>query len=216
MTSSRLPPSVWFGVVFLFGFLAMAFLLLLGDLTQHEAPLPVLGQVGDFTLTNQDGTATTLADLTNRVWVADIIFTRCAGECPRMSAQMKSVEDKLPADSEAMLVSLTTDPEYDTPVILKRYGERYGADFSHWTFLTGTKYEIAQLSANGLKLGSTSVLSKDQKSPVDLFIHTSVFVVVDKHGQLRGIFETGGDGVDWTNVVEPQLLGTIRRLERES
>jgi protein SCO1/2 len=216
MSSSRLPPSLWFGAIFLFGMLTLAYLLSLVELEQHQPPLPVLGHVDGFTLTNQEGTVTTLADLTNRVWVADIIFTRCAGECPRMTGQMKSVQDHLPGGSRALLVSLTTDPDYDSPAVLKRYGQHYNADFSHWTFLTGSKGEIALLAANGLKLSSTPIRPQDRTSPVDLFIHTTIFVVVDKHAQLRGIFQTGGDDVDWTNVVEPQLIGTVRRLERES
>ena len=56
---------------------------------------------------------------------------------------------------------------------------------------------------------------EDRKDDADLFIHTTIFVVVDKHAQLRGSFETGGDGVDWTNVVEPHLLKTIWQLENE-
>ena len=105
---------------------------------KHQPPLPVIGQVADFTLTNQDGQITTLASLTNRVWVADIIFTRCASSCPIMTQQMKSLQDALPPDSEAKLVTLTCDPDYDSPAILKRYGEHYGADFQRWMFLTGT------------------------------------------------------------------------------
>ena len=58
--------------------------------------LRVIGPVADFTLTNQDGQATSLADLTNHVWVADIIFTRCAGPCPRMTGQMRSLQALLP------------------------------------------------------------------------------------------------------------------------
>jgi protein SCO1/2 len=80
--------------------------------------------IADFTLTNEDAQATSLADLTNHVWVADIIFTRCAGPCPRMTTQMKSVQNALPQNSETRLVTLTTDPDYDSPEILKRYGER--------------------------------------------------------------------------------------------
>ena len=138
--------------------LGLMYLLSLVEYGQARAkPLPVLGQVADFTLTNQEGNVTTLADLTNRVWVADIIFTRCAGICPIMSTQMKSLQDALPATSRAKLVTLTTDPDYDAPAILKKYGERYGADFQRWTFLTGTKNELAGLAAGSLKLGSTPV-----------------------------------------------------------
>jgi protein SCO1/2 len=209
----QLPRMLWLGVGLLLGVLGLAYLLSLAELKQH--PLPALGRISDFTLTNQNGQITTLADLTNHVWVADIIFTRCAGPCPRMTAQMKSLQDSLPQKNDAKLVTLTTDPDFDTPEVLKRYGDRFNADFNHWTFLTGTKSEIGNLAANSLKLGAVPVRPEDQKNPADLFIHTTIFVVVDKRAQLRGIFETGGDGVDWTNAVQPKLVATIRRLERE-
>jgi len=212
----QLPRTLWLGIGLIFGLLALAWLLSLAEIQKsRRADLPLLGQIADFTLTNQTGKTTTLADLTNHVWVADIIFSRCAGPCPRMTGQMRSVQDKLPETSGAKLVTLTTDPDYDSPPILKKYGERFGADFSRWTFLTGTKSEIGALAAGSLRLGAVPVKPEDQKSDADLFIHTTIFVVVDKHAHLRGIFETGGDGVDWTNTVEPKLLATVRRLERE-
>ena len=215
-TSRTLPRTFWIGTILTFVLLGLAMMLALPLIGQHEQPrLPVIGQVADFTLTNQDGKITTLADLTNHVWVADIIFTRCAGPCPRMTQQMKSLQAALPADSIVKLVTLTTDPDNDTPSILKRYGEHYGADFGRWTFLTGTKAEIASLAGDSLKLGSTPVKAEDRTDSANLFIHTTVFVAVDKHAQMRAVFETGGDGVDWTNVVQPQLLRTLHRLERE-
>jgi cytochrome oxidase Cu insertion factor (SCO1/SenC/PrrC family) len=178
-------------------------------------PLQKLGSVADFTLTNHDGLVTSLVALSNHVWVADIIFTRCAGPCPRMTAQMRSLQDLLPKDSTARLVTLTTDPDYDSPAVLKRYGERFGADFNRWMFLTGTKAEIAGLASDSLKLSAVPVKPEDRKNDADLFIHTTIFVLVDKNAQLRGIFETGGDGVDWTNGVQPKLLQSIRQLEAE-
>jgi hypothetical protein len=48
-----------------------------------------------------------------------------------------------------------------------------------------------------------------------LFIHTTIIVIVDKHAQLRGFFETGGEDVDWTNAVEPRVIATVSQLERE-
>lgn len=215
-TTQQLPRTLWLGVTLLFGLLGLTYLLSLAEVSRvvKHTP-PVLGQISDFTLTNQDGKITTLADLTNHVWVADIIFTRCAGPCPRMTGQMKSLQDLLPQNSNAKLVTLTTDPDYDSPEVLKRYGERFNADFNHWTFLTGTKNEIAALASGSLKLSAVPVKLEDQKSVADLFIHTTIFVVVDKRAQLRGIFETGGEGVDWTNTVQPKLLATIRQLERE-
>ena len=214
--SRSLPRSAWLGFSFVTGLLGLA--VLLGWLQKNNlppAPLPVISRVADFSLTNQDGKITTLADLTNHVWVADIIFTRCAGPCPRLTMQMKSLSEKLPASSTAKLVTLTTDPEFDTPEVLKKYGSRINADFGRWNLLTGTKKEIAALGSGSLKLSSQPVKLEDQKSVADLFIHGTIFVVVDRHAQMRGYFETGGDGVDWTNGVLPKILATIRQLENE-
>jgi len=215
-TPQQLPRTLWLGMGLLLGFLGVAYLLSLAEFKRtSQTALPALGRIADFTLTNQDGKITTLADLTNRVWVADIIFTRCAGPCPIMTGHMKSVQDALPQTSEARLVTLTTDPDYDSPPVMKKYGEHFGADFNRWIFLTGTRTEIAALAGGSLKLSAVPIKPEDQKNSADLFIHTTIFVVVDKRAQLRGIFETGGEGVDWTNSVQPKLLATIRRLERE-
>jgi protein SCO1/2 len=212
----QLPRTLWVGVFLMFCLLCVAGLLSMAEMrSEQQHSLPVISQIADFTLTNQDGQVTKLAALTNHVWVADIIFTRCAGPCPRLTAQMKSVQDRLAPDRNVRLVTLTTDPDYDSPEILKRYGQRVDADFNRWTFLTGTKEGIAGLAAGSLKLGSTPIAPADQKSPVDLFIHTTIFVLVDKHTRLRASFQTGGEGVDWENSVRPKLFADIRRLERE-
>jgi len=216
-SSQRPPRTIWVGFGFVSGLLGLALLISLLQInrSRHLLQLPVLGPVADFTLTNQDGQLATLADFTNQVWVADIVFTRCAGPCPRMTGQMRSLQNLLPEESRAKLVTLTTDPEFDSPAVLKKYGERFGADSNRWTFLTGTKGEIAGLAAGSLKLGSVPIKAADRLNDVDLFIHTTMFVVVDKHARLRGDFETGGDGVDWTNSVEPRILKAIRQLENE-
>src|SRR6266571_8285118 len=139
-------------------------------------PLPVLGQISDFTLTNQLGQAVTLADLRGHVWVADVIFTRCAGPCLKMSRQMKELQESLPANSNARLVTLTTDPDYDTSSILKTYAEqRFGADPRRWWFLTGPKKEIRDLEITSLKLTALEKKPGERESPVDLFIHSTQF-----------------------------------------
>jgi protein SCO1/2 len=213
---SPLPRSYWIGASLTMGILGLAIFLGILQKTRREIlPLPVIGQVADFTLTNQDGKISTLADFTNHVWIADIVFTRCAGPCPRMTQQLRQVQDKLPADSAAKLVTLTTDPEFDTPEQFKKFGTHYGADFSRWTFLTGDMLQVGRLAANSLKLSAQPVKLEEQKDAADLFIHTTIFVVVDKHAQLRSSFETAGDGVDWTNAVLPKIIATVRQLENE-
>ena len=215
-TPQQLPRTLWIGLILVLVMLCLAYALSLMELNRvHrlQAP-PVLGPVADFALMNQDGRATTLADLSNHVWVADIIFSRCAGSCPVMSKEMSLLQAALPSASQARLVTLTTDPDFDTPPVLKKYADRFGADSNRWMFLTGAKLEIGKLAANSLKLTAVPVKPEEQKDPADLFIHSTIFVIVDKQAQLRGTFETEGDGVDWTNV-QPRIIATVAQLEHE-
>lgn len=182
--------------------------------TASEA-LPVIGPVADFALTNQNDQPVTLADLKGRVWVADIIFTRCAGPCPIMTRKMKELQEALPDDSRARLVTLTTDADYDTPEVLRKYAEKFGADTNRWMFLTGDKVDIARLAQESLKLSAVRKPAGTSTDPNDLFVHSTIFVVVDKQGNLRGAFESTSDYVPWAQVKE-ELLTTVRELERES
>lgn len=216
-TTERLSRTIWVGVGLVIVLAAAAFVL--GRLQPRREvaatdALPVLGTVADFALTNQAGQAVTLADLRGRVWLGDIIFTRCPGPCIRMTRQMKSVQDALPPGGSVKLVTLTTDPEYDTPEILKKYADRNGADASRWMFLTGTEQDVRALGVNGLKLGSVPVKPEDRNSADDLFVHSTIFVLIDKQVRLRAAFETGGEGVEWTNV-QPAILANIQKLEAE-
>jgi len=181
--------------------------------TSVSSPL-VLGEVADFGLTNQAGVTVSLADLRGHVWVADIIFTRCAGPCPRITQLMRELQNALPQTSRARLVTLTTDPDYDTPSVLKAYAERFAANPERWMFLTGTKNEIASLAVDSLKLSAVAIKSEERKNPADLFVHSTIFVVVDKQARLRGVFETMGDGVDPAHV-RSEILAMVRKLESE-
>lgn len=206
--------------LFSFGLLLVMLTLLLAYLlTGLKArvvikPLPVIGAVNDFTLTNQSGATVTLAALRGHVWVGDIIFTRCPGPCLKMTRQLKELQTALPANSQARLVTLTTDPDFDTPPVLAKYAGRFGTDTNRWMFLTGSKKEIAALGSGSLKLSAVEVTPGERKSDNDLFIHSTIFVVVDKQARLRGVFDTSGEGVDWPTEMK-KILTAVRQLERE-
>src|ERR1035441_8331082 len=152
----------WGGLALVALTLLAAFLLVqLRSRTAQGQSLPVYGQIADFALTNQNGRAVSLADLRGRVWVADIIFTRCPGPCLKMTKQMKALQDALPPDSATKLVTLTTDADFDTPPVLKAYAERFQADPRRWTFLTGTKQEVAKLAIESLKLSAIEKRSEE-------------------------------------------------------
>jgi cytochrome oxidase Cu insertion factor (SCO1/SenC/PrrC family) len=206
---------MWIGVVITLVILLLAYLL--AQLRFRDTigrPLPILGQVQDFRLTNQLGQVVTLADLRGRVWVADIIFTRCAGPCPRMTRQMREIQQALPATSQARLVTLTTDADFDTPAVLKAYAEKFGADTNRWMFLTGDKRQVANLAIDSLKLTAVEKKPEERLAPEDLFVHSTIFVVVDKLGRLRGVFETDGEGVSPMQA-RALIVAAVKRLELE-
>jgi protein SCO1/2 len=180
-----------------------------------EQNLPIISQVTDFTLTNQNNQLVTLSDLRGKVWIADIIFTRCTGPCLKMTREMKELQDALPGEVEPRLVTLTTDPDYDTPGILKKRAELFGANPNRWMFLTGTKTEIAKLATNSLKLAAVEKHPEERTDSNDLFIHSTIFVIVDRQARLRGVFETVGDTIDFQQV-KPEILKAVRQLQRES
>ena len=178
-------------------------------LNDRRVSLPFHSPVGDFTLTNQQGRAVSLRDLRGQIWIADIIFTRCAGPCPKMTQRMSDLQKALPPARPVKFVTLTTDPDFDTPAVLKSYGERFGADANRWMFLTGAKKEIARLAREGLKLIADETKPEDRASDTDLFIHSTIFVIVDKQGRLRGSFEYDDP------LMKQKVLAAIRKLRRE-
>jgi protein SCO1/2 len=152
-------------------------------------PLPVLGAMPDFTLTNQDNQNVTLASLRGKVWVADVIFTRCAGQCPVMSAHMQEIQDALPAGSPVKLVSFTTDADFDTPGVLKKYASRFSARDGQWLFLTGSKDALHSATVKGLKLSVVDKPPGQRDNADDFFIHSDKMVLIDQDGRIRGYYD---------------------------
>jgi protein SCO1/2 len=167
----------------------LALLAVLGLRRSRPGPLPFYGALPEFTLTNQDNQAVTLESLRGNIWIADVIFTRCAGQCPVMSAHIKDIQDALPRESGVKLVSFTTDPEFDTPQVLKNYGIRLGAREGQWIFLTGRKAELRRATVEGMKLSVLDKAPGQREDAADLFIHSDKFVLIDRSGRIRGYFD---------------------------
>ena len=142
--------------------------------------LPVLGSVPDFTLTDQTGASfVSEPALKGHVWVANFMFTNCPGPCPRMSSQMHDVQAAL-AGQDVKLVSMTVDPDRDTPEKLAKYAAFYSATPGVWYFLTGPRATLNHLGKDVFKL-----------NPVDgSFDHSLRFVLIDRRSQIRGYYQT--------------------------
>ena len=163
-----------------------------------------------FELTDQFGETFGTDELRGKLWVANFIFTRCKATCPAQTASMAKLQQELsqtPAGAAIRLVSITVDPEHDTPQVLKQYGDEAGADHATWKFLTGDSDAIWKLSAEGFKLP----VSDGDADGGGAIMHDSKFVLVDRAGKVRGYYDAikpeGLLGLRQAlNVVLPEIL----------
>jgi len=163
--------------------------------------LDVYGDVPDFSLTERSGRRVTRADLLGKVWVANFIYTQCTETCPLQTARLARLQSEFAGERDLRLVSITVDPKRDTPAVLSRYAERYGADPVRWLFLTGEKGAIFRLAKEGFRLG---VADPDDASEATrprpwlelpaawgshgskgLILHSPRLVVVDRRAKIR-------------------------------
>ncbi len=158
------------------------------------------GPVPDFTLVERSGRRVTRADLRGRVWLANFIYTECTETCPLQSLQVSRLAAEFAASPDVRFVSITADPDHDTPTVLAAYAQRYQADPERWLFFTGPKQAIYALAKEGFKLGVTDagnaraggLLVPVAPSPAfashgskGLVIHSSRFVLVDRRAEIR-------------------------------
>lgn len=189
---------------------AMLVLRVVAPLVAVRGPaLPVLGEVGSFAVTNAAGARWEAGDMSGRPWAVNLIFTRCPGPCAQLTGVMRSVQEKLPTESRAGLMSLTSDPDYDTPAILRAYGAKFDADPKRWEFATGSRDEIRRLATERLWLVLQDIPEEERQSPDDLFLHSTAIVVVDGKGRLRAVFEGLESGT------ADRVVQALRLLEAE-
>jgi len=155
-------------------------------LSAEGAPqsLPVYTRVPPFSLTERSGRPLGSIDLQDKIWIADFIFTTCPGPCPRMSAQMARLERALEGKEEVRLVSITVDPETDTPEVLTKYADHYQSKSGHWYFLTGDMATIHRLARDGFMVGGVE----------DVMMHSTRFILIDRRAQVRGYYDSNDEG----------------------
>jgi protein SCO1 len=147
--------------------------------TKDDSRLPVVGPAPQFTLTAVTGERLALADLRGKVLAVTFIYASCTDTCPVLTAKMVEIRRRLGADfgPRVGFVSITVDPEVDTPEVLRAYAKAHGADAAGWNFLTGTPAEIKEvLRRYGM------FARKNPRGDVDHLFLTSL---VDRKGMLR-------------------------------
>jgi protein SCO1 len=155
-------------------------------------------RVPDFTFTNQAGKKVSSKDLytidertgdtTRKIIVANFFFTNCATICPRMTVNIKRLQESITNINRVgdkspdfiQFVSFTVDPDRDSVPQLKKWTDRFQINPENWWFLTGDKKAIYDLSINDMKLWAQDPHGVDTS-----FVHTDVMVLIDKDRVVR-------------------------------
>lgn len=133
-----------------------------------ERPLEQLGDFGtvpDFALIERSGRPITRQDLQGLVWAANFFYTSCPDTCPLQSARMARLQHDFADDRDMRLVSISVDPEHDTPDVLQDYAQRFGAAPERWLFLTGDKTAIYRLAQEGFHLSAVDPGAAQPQAP---------------------------------------------------
>lgn len=177
-------------------------------LRPEPEPLPVLGTLPEFALIDSSGRPFGTTELAGKVWIASFFFTRCPSVCPLIMARMGELQRRLAAAgvADVRLVSITVDPEHDTPEVLRAAEPRYGVDPGRWTLLTGPRERLHELLVAGFHVpGLDAAALADGDIP-----HTTKLALVDGVGRIRGYYGSDEEGAAEVLRHALRLLATPR------
>ncbi len=178
----------------------LALVFALTACSQHTPSLEILGDIPQFELVAQDGQPFhSKQALAGKIWVADFIYTTCPGPCPRMTSQMREVQEAVSKIPDVRIVSFTVDPAKDTPPVLTEYAKMHGATSSIWYFLTGPVPTLQKLDRDAFKLGNIDGSMQ----------HSTRFALVDRQGRIRGYYDTSEP------AAIPKVIADVYALARE-
>jgi cytochrome oxidase Cu insertion factor (SCO1/SenC/PrrC family) len=151
----------------------------------------VFSEVAPFELVERSGKPVKREDLLGRPWVASFVFTRCSGPCPRVVGTLSKLQGRLRGGT-ARIVTISVDPSFDTPEVLREYAANVGADPARWWFLTGDEPAIQAL-IRGSFLSAVERAPEGTAPPGEAVSHRTQLVAIDKKGRVRGFYAGESD-----------------------
>jgi protein SCO1/2 len=180
--------------------LAVLALMVVHAANQSRSRLPVYGTVPEFEFIDQDGQRFDSGQLKGKINIVDFIFTRCKGPCPTMAIQMQELYHLYSGSDKVQLISISVEPEHDSPEVLKQYALDLGVEDRRWRFLHADSVsQVAELCEKGFMLAADDLPGG----------HTTKFIVVDHRGQIRSYH----DSFDEEHI--KRLKQNVRTLARE-
>jgi protein SCO1/2 len=151
-----------------------------------KSKLPVIAYIQPFSFINEKGDTVTQANTAGKIYVANYFFTTCKGICPNMNGHVKKLYNDYKGNQDLLILTHTCQPEVDSLPVLQQYADSIGADGEQWQFITGDKLELYRAARESYHID-------DPKNNVgninDQFLHSQFLALVDKKGQLRGVYD---------------------------
>ncbi|MGZ3422259.1 MAG: SCO family protein [Polyangiales bacterium] len=162
----------------------------------RKIDLPVIAAVPAFAMNDQQGKVVTTDSLRGRVFIADFFFLSCPTSCPKLTARMKQLHDRIAQKNlTVQLVSISVDPENDTSDKLALKAKELGSQDRIWTFLTGKSEDLERVVVKGFKIHVEDQRKKaDSNANIYTIMHGDWFVLVDAQGRIRGYYDTDEEG----------------------
>jgi len=142
-------------------------------------------KIPSFSFVNQNGQQITNETYKGKIYIADFFFTTCPGICPKLTQNMRILQNTYEDDPSIMLLSHTVMPWFDTVEVLHEYAVKNEVQRNKWNLVTGDKKDIYRLARNGYFVDNDQPLEKDIEND---FIHTENLFLVDNEGYIRGLY----------------------------
>lgn len=171
---------------------------LLRNGNRDASQLVTIGKAPNFNLINQDSIAFTSNQLIGKVYVVEFFFTTCPSICPIMNENMKKVNEAFKNNNNFEIVSITINPNYDTPIVLKEYAKKYNTN-TNWNFLTGDFQEISLLANKGFNLyvGKAPEIEGG-------FEHSGFFALIDQEGNIKSRTDANNNPIIYYDGLEEE------------
>jgi protein SCO1/2 len=145
-----------------------------------ETGLTKIGPAPKFELTNQNNQKISNANYKGKVYLVEFFFSTCPTICPVMNKNMVDIQNNFFGNPNFGIASITINPEYDTPTVLKKHADDIGVKSSNWHLLTGNKDIIFNIANKGFNL-----YAGENKNANGGFEHSGLFALIDKNGNIR-------------------------------
>jgi protein SCO1/2 len=175
--------------------------------SEENSKLMAIGPAPKFELTDQNKTLISNKDYAGKVYVLEFFFTTCPTICPKMNMNMLTIQNAFFGNPNFGIVSITINPDNDTPEVLKEHAQKLGVKSSNWHFLTGDKNKIFDLANKGFNVyvGQNSKVNGG-------FEHSGLFALIDKNGDIRCRKDNFGNPILYYDGIEKE---GVRNLQQD-